>query len=118
MAASSEPVVPDNDFFIALRARLARGPAQAAPASVGAFADESWTAVLSVTARQLIPAMAMLLVLILGATFISDRLWPANEVLDRPRDRVVLSDVLEYPEPTADDVLETLVAMEDAQDGR
>src|ERR1041385_6580627 len=58
-AAAPEPVVPDEDFFRGLRARIARGEA---PVSLER-PDESWAAALLLTARQMIPAMAMLLLL-------------------------------------------------------
>src|SRR2546429_5176502 len=55
-AASAEPVTPDEQFFSGLRARIARGPALI-PSRRG---EESWTAALLLTARQLVPAMAVL----------------------------------------------------------
>jgi hypothetical protein len=109
-AAVPEPVVPDEDFFKALRARIARGP----ELSPRRREDESWAGALLLTARQLIPAMAALLLLIVGATL----LWnqapsDANQAAVRPRERVVFSDIYDYPAPTRDDVLETLVAVEE-----
>src|SRR5262245_35930008 len=56
-AAAPEPIAPDEDFFRGLRARIARGP-ELAPSR---RSDESWTAALLLTARQLLPAMAALL---------------------------------------------------------
>jgi hypothetical protein len=58
--------------------------------------------------------MAALLLLVLGATF----LWRTppvgmEDAALRPSDRVLFNDVYEYPQPTAGDVLETLVAVED-----
>jgi hypothetical protein len=60
----------------------------------------------------------MLLALIIGATVI----WNSNsqnpgELALRPSERIVLGDIYEYP-PTADDVLETLVVVEDRENGR
>jgi len=109
-AAAPEPIVPDEDFFKALRARIARGP----ELSPRRREDESWAGALLLTARQLIPAMAALLLLIVGATL----LWnqapsDANQAAVRPRERVVFSDIYDYPAPTRDDVLETLVAVEE-----
>lgn len=109
-AASPEPITPDEHFYKALRARIERGP-QTMPART---ADESWAAALLVTARQLFPAMAVLLLLMIGATL----LWnqppsDTNLSLVRPRERVVFSDIYDYPAPTRDDVLETLVAVEE-----
>jgi hypothetical protein len=115
-AATTEPMIADDTFFRALRARINRGPEQ--PKSRPA--EESWAAALLLTARQLIPAMAMLLVLIIGATYV----WSAEvsqgseQVALRPRDRVMFSDMYEYPAPTRDDVLETLVAAEEKENGK
>src|ERR1700741_535483 len=61
-AASPEAISPDEQFFTALRARIARGPATLSPVR---RPDESWTAALLLTARQLVPAMAVLLLLII-----------------------------------------------------
>jgi len=109
-AAAGEPVTPDEDFFKGLRARIARGP----QFSVARRVDESWAAALLITARQLVPAMAVLLLLMVGATL----LWNQPPQLEssaavRPRERVVFPDMYDYPEPTRDDVLETLVAVEE-----
>ena len=80
--------------------------------------DESWAAALLLTGRQLIPAMAMLLALIIGATVLwNSRSQNANELAFRPSEVIVLSDMYEY-RPTADDVLETLVGVEDRENGR
>jgi len=108
-AAAPESLMPDEHFFRGLRARIARGPefTKARP-------DESWTAALLLTARQLVPAMALLLLLMIGATFLWNQ--PSAEVSQasvRPRERVVFSDIYDYPAPTRDDVLETLVAVEE-----
>jgi len=109
-AAAPEPIIPDEDFFKRLRARIARGP----ELSPRRRDDESWARALLLTARQLIPAMAVLLLLIVGATL----LWnqapsDTNQAAVRPRERVVFSDIYDYPAPTRDDVLETLVAVEE-----
>lgn len=109
-AASPELVTPDEQFFSALRARIARGPAPL-PSRRG---EESWAAALLLTARQLVPAMAVLLLLIIGATL----LWnqppsDTSQAAVRPRERVMFSDYYDYPAPTRDDVLETLVAVEE-----
>jgi hypothetical protein len=121
-AASKETIVPDQHFFNALRARIARGEG-----SAGERPDESWAAALLLTARQMIPAMAMLLLLIIGATL----LWntaptklnsssaSGGRVAEVPRkERIVMSDLYDYPAPTADDVLETLVAVEEKKNGK
>jgi len=109
-AAAPEPIIPDEDFFKALRARIARG-SDVIPARIG---DESWTGALLLTARQLIPAMAVLLLLMAGATlFWNQKPSGIDQATLRPRDRVVFSDMYDYPAPTRDDVLETLVAIEE-----
>jgi hypothetical protein len=109
-AAAAEPVIPGEDFFRGLRARIARG-AETAPSRL---ADESWTSALLLTARQLIPAMAVLLLLMAGATLFWNQ-SPAgvDRAALRPRERVVFGDIYDYPAPTRDDVLETLVAIEE-----
>jgi hypothetical protein len=110
-AAATEPMTADDAFLRGLRARINRGPEP--PKSRPA--EETWAAALLLTARQLIPAMAMLLLLIIGATYV----WSANvaqgndRVALRPRERVMFSDMYDYPAPTRDDVLETLVASEE-----
>jgi len=80
------------------------------------YADQHYTRALApeLTARQLVPAMAVLLLLIIGATL----LWnqppsDASQAAVRPRERVMFSDYYDYPAPTRDDVLETLVAVEE-----
>lgn len=109
-AASPDLVTPDEQFFSGLRARIARGPALIPSRRP----EESWTAALLLTARQLVPAMAVLLLLIIGATL----LWnqppgDTSQAAVRPRERVMFSDYYDYPAPTRDDVLETLVAVEE-----
>jgi uncharacterized paraquat-inducible protein A len=109
-AVAAEPFSPDEVFFKGVRARIARGPE---PSRIRQR-DESWTAALLVTARQLVPAMALLLLLMLGATLFWNRprqLETSAQV--RPRERVMFPDMYDYPEPTQDDVLETLVAIEE-----
>lgn len=114
-AAAAEPVTPGEDFFRALRARIARGP-ELAPVK---RTDESWAAALLVTARQMVPAMAVLVLLIIGATVLWEQAPPStDQAALRPRDRVVFSDIYDYPAPTRDDVLETLVAVEEKDNGK
>jgi hypothetical protein len=109
-AASQEPITPDEQFFRGLRARIARGPALLPSRR----AEESWTAALLLTARQLVPAMAVLLLLIIGATLLWNQpLSDTSQAAVRPRERVMFSDYYDYPAPTRDDVLETLVAVEE-----
>jgi hypothetical protein len=81
--------------------------------------DESWVAALSLMARQLIPAMAMLLILVIGATlFLNSATRGGSNIALGPSERVLFNDIYDYPEPTPDDVLETLVAVEEREDGK
>lgn len=115
-AASREPVRADNDFYAALRARIARGRAGETSPRV---ADESWAAAVFLTARQLIPAMAVLLLLIIGVTLMSKSAPAVTDTAEiRPRERVLFNQLYDYPEPTPDDVLETLVAVEEKENGK
>lgn len=114
-AAAPEPFAPGEDFFRALRARIARGRELVPPRR----ADESWAAALLLTARQLVPAMAVLLVLIVGATLLWNSTAPgADQAALRPRERVMFPDMYDYPAPTRDDVLEILVAVEEKENGK
>jgi hypothetical protein len=116
LAASPEPVRPEDDFFTALRAQIARGPADERAAQAG---DEPWAAAVFLTARQLIPAMAVLLLLIIGATFLWKSAPTEKNMADlRPRERVLFNQLYDYPEPTPDDVLETLVAVEEKENAK
>ena len=120
-AAAAEAVIPGEDFFKALRARIIRGPEHANVERV----DESWAAALLLTARQLIPAMAMLLLVIIGATLVwnlsesspNSKKPTASNQIPR-RERIVFNDVYDVPAPTADDVLETLVAVEEKENAK
>src|SRR6185369_5628435 len=104
-AATPEPVVPGEDFFKAVRARINRGEAGASSVE---RAEESWAAALLVTARQLIPVMALLLLLIIGATF----LWSsASQKVGPPvQGKNALFD---DPAPSADDALDSFMAVEE-----
>jgi hypothetical protein len=64
--------------------------------------------------------MAMLLLLILGATYlIKDGSRAPSELTSiRPAERVLFSDVYDLSNPTTDDVLQTLVAVEEDENGR
>jgi hypothetical protein len=100
-AAAAEPILPDSYFFKSLRARIERGP-DIRPVESG---DESWAAALLMTARQLLPALAVLLLLIIGATMF----WNTThrtEIAAR-------QDAYELQEPRPDDSLESLVAAEE-----
>lgn len=118
-AAAAAPIAPDEDFFRGLRARIARGPEPTRSRPQ----DESWAAALLVTARQLVPAMALLLLLMVGATLLwnkpaAETNQVASQAAVRPRERVVFPDMYDYPEPTRDDVLETLVVVEEKENGK
>lgn len=124
-AASPEPISPGEDFFVALRVRIERGPEQSAARQVARSADDPWASMLMAAARQLIPAMAMFLILIIGASL----LWQtapdgasgsslANRPAVRPSERVIFNDVYDIARPTPDDVLETLVAVEERTNGK
>lgn len=116
-AAATEPMTADDAFFHALRARINRG-AESSP--VWQQAAESWATALLATARQLIPVMAVLLLLIIGATYMwsGEGAQGTDRVALRPRERVMFSDMYDYPAPTRDDVLETLVAAEEKENGK
>jgi hypothetical protein len=113
LSASPEPVRPDEAFFKGLRARITRGPESIA-AREWSSVDETWAGALWVTARQLIPAMAMLLALIIGASLLWSSAPASNDQMAlRPRERILFNDIYDYPAPTQDDVLESLVTVED-----
>ena len=108
-AAAAEPITPDEDFFKAVRARLNRGEA------IVERADESWAAALLITARQLIPAMALLLLLIIGATF----MWRGAPPKDGPQvGKNILPQLYEDATPSADDALDSLMAVEEKKNGK
>jgi hypothetical protein len=113
LESSGATIVPDETFFAALRGRIA----QEAVAMSATQPDEYWLGLVWITARQMIPAMAALLLLIFGASL----MWARNsEPIQniRPGDRVLFNEAYEYPQPTSDDVLETLVAIEDKKNGK
>ncbi len=115
LVAAPEPVRPDEGFFKALRARIARGPETISPPQQQ---DESWAGALLVIARQMIPAMALLLILIVGATV----LWNSSSKLNKPSSASQAARsterVNDFPEPTPDDVFESVVAVEERWDGK
>jgi hypothetical protein len=118
LGGTSESVAPDDAFFRGLRARIARGSdgeRTAGPAGQ----NDLWSSMLWVTGRQLVPAMAMLLLLMIGATVLWDQ-GPQDGGLsaEGPMDRLFLRDVYEYPEPTTDEVLDALVAVQERTNGR
>lgn len=113
-AAVVEPVRPDSAFFVALRARIERGRTDEASAHWATGADDGWATILMLTTRQLIPAMALLLLMIIGATFVLGKSpSTTSQVATIPRERVLFGDMYDYPEPTSDDVLQTLVTLEE-----
>lgn len=101
LAASPDVIEPDKDFFVALRARIARGDGSSPVARSNA--DESWAAALWVTARQMMPALAMLLLVIIGATL----LWNQSPSNDRSMEAQYKVRGL-----TTGDMLDTIVAEE------
>jgi hypothetical protein len=109
-AAAPEPFAPDEDFFKAVRARINRGEASIERG------DESWAAALFITARQLIPAMALLLLLIISATF----LWSSAPSKGNPSmyGRNALPRLYDDPAPSADDALDSLMAVEEKKNGK
>jgi anti-sigma factor RsiW len=109
-AAAPEKITPDADFFKAVRARINRGEASIERA------DESWAAALFITARQLIPAMALLLLLIISATF----LWRSAPQKGDPglQGRNALPRLYDDPAPSADDALDSLMAVEEKKNGK
>ncbi len=118
-AGADHPVEPGEDFFIALRARINRGPGWASRFGISSGADEPWASVVMVAARQLIPIMAVLLLLIIGASLLWSAATPRNgEMAIRPSERVIFNDVYDLSRPTPDDVLETLVAVEETENGK
>jgi hypothetical protein len=99
LAASPEVIEPSKDFYTGLRARIARGnEVSATPRN---NVDESWTAALLITARQLMPALAMILLMILGATL----LWQQPATFDGGGDAEVRG-------LTTGDMLDSIVAEE------
>lgn len=109
-AAAPEPIVPGEDFFKAVRARIHRGEVPAVER-----ADESWATMLLVTARQLIPAMALLLLLIISATF----LWHGAPQKENPlrHSTAQLPRLYDDPAPSADEELDNFMAVEEKKNG-
>ena len=112
-AAAVEPVAPDEDFFKAVRARIRRGEASTA---LTERPNESWAAALLMTARQLIPVMALLLLLIIGATF----LWSSASQKDATalQGKNTLPRLFDDPAPSADDALDSFMAVEEKKNGK
>lgn len=114
VAAAPEPVVPNEDFFKAVRARINRG--EAASVNVERV-DESWAAALLVTARQLIPAMALLLLLIIGATFMWNSASQKTPVPVQAAN-TTLPRLFDDPAPSPDDALDSFMAVEEKKNGK
>ena len=110
--AAAEVPAPDEDFFKAVRARIHRGE----PMMVER-ADESWAAALFVTARQLIPAMALLLLLIIGATVLWNSAAPQrNQPLESRNQQ--LPRLYDDPAPSVDDALDSVMTVEEKKNGK
>jgi hypothetical protein len=101
---------PDSSWFRGLRARIEREEL-ASPQ----VAQESFARTMSQVARQMAPVMIVLVLLIVGATLfwrgVPDQTVASN-------DPVLMNQVVEYPQPTTDDVLGTLMAVEDKKNGK
>jgi hypothetical protein len=100
---------PDAAWFRGLSARIERenSPKSLAP-------EDSFAAIVSLVARQMVPVMVALILLIVGATLFWTRA-PVGQVNNYP---VLMNQVVEYPQPTSDDVLGTLLAVEDKKNGK
>jgi hypothetical protein len=105
LTAAPEVIEPDKDFFVALKARIARGPESLAP--MRNQVEEPWSATLWLTARQMMPALAMLLLLIIGATV----LWSQTPPVEKNLEGLTIVRGL-----TASDMLDTIVAEEEKND--
>ena len=101
---------PDTAWFRVLRARIER---EGVPNSLAG--EDSWAAIVWVAARQMVPVMAALVLLIVGATLFWNR---AQGLPTGNNDPVLMNQVVEYPQPTTDDVLGTLLAVEDTKNGK
>jgi hypothetical protein len=116
LSGTSEQIQPDKEWFASLKAKVAR---QADLARQRSGIEISFPLLVWITAKQLIPIMAAMVAIILGASL----LWrnsPRQPELSAARasDRFVFNEVYEYPQPTTDDVIQTLVAVEDKQNGK
>jgi hypothetical protein len=101
--------IPDDAWFRGLRARIER---ENSPRFKGS--EDSFAGIVSLVARQMVPVMLALVLLIVGATLIWSRA-PLDQVKNDP---VLMNQVVEYPQPTTDDVLGTLLAVEDKKNGK
>jgi anti-sigma factor RsiW len=110
LAASPEIIEPNKEFFVALKARIARGPEVSAPQR--SQAEESWSATLWLTARQMMPALAMLLLLIIGATV----LWSQSPATEKGSDTQAVELQTKVRGLTASDMLDSIVSEEREND--
>jgi hypothetical protein len=101
---------PDTDWFRGLRARIEREE----PANP-LIAQETFARTVSLVARQMAPVMIALVLLIVGATLFWSGV-PTQQVASN--DPVLMNQVVEYPQPTRDDVLGNLLAVEDKKNGK
>jgi len=117
LTGSSQPIIPDKEWFVAVKAATAR---LSDSRRFRVLTEESWPGLVWLTAKQLIPIMAAVVVIILGASlFWRNSPIPQDRSGVMVNDRFVLSgQVYEYPQPTRDDVIETLVAVEDQKNGK
>jgi len=101
---------PDETWFKGLRARIEREIT-----AVSGSPEDSFARVVSLVARQMVPVMVALVLLIVGATLF----WNARPGQGTgSTDPVLMNQVVEYPQPTTDDVLGTLLAVEDKKNGK
>jgi hypothetical protein len=105
----TDTYVPDAAWFRGLRARIERESSPKIKAS-----EDSFAGIVSLVARQMVPVMVALVLLIVGATLFWSRA-PVGQVNNDP---VLMNQVVEYPQPTTDDVLGTLLAVEDKKNGK
>lgn len=117
LGGAIHPIVPNDEWFAGVRARINRQALTDRNAP-----EETWQSILWLNARQLIPIMALLVLIVLGATMLWSTSARPNRSLDRgsirPSDRVFFNEVYEYPQPTSDDVLQMLVAVEERPNGK
>jgi len=116
------PIEPGPEFFAAVRARIYR---EAEGGAVSYSAEDGLANVLWLTARQLVPALTLLLAVIIGATLIwgagvpkADLARQEASAMLRPTERVLFHDLYDTPQPTTDDVLESLVAVDEKDNGK
>jgi hypothetical protein len=101
---------PDTAWYRGLRARIEREDA-ANPQMV----QETFARTVSLVARQMAPVMIAMVLLIVGATLFW-RSVPSQQ--SASTDAVLMNQVVEYPQPTTDDVLGNLLAVEDKKNGK